>query len=115
MMTSDQARAVAQVFRRFVNSEDRPWDDLDEQLNMLDWLDDDQLHREADVVFEQHKNKNTRCSVPHKNDECFVPTIIEAVNAILELYKETGQMHKNNRYILQYYIGLTHIGMILAD
>lgn len=116
MMTPDQVRIVAQVYRRFAESEDRPWDSLDDNLWPLEWLDNDQLHRECDVLLEKHRQGKPRCDVEHKKEnECFVPTIIDAVVAILDLYKKTGYMHKNNRYILEYYLALTQIGMIISD
>jgi hypothetical protein len=113
MMSPEQVRTVAQVYRQFIENEShRGWDEIDNYLLYLDFLDDDQLHREADVVYVQHKDEKVGCDQDHKLSDCFVPKVIDAVNAILELYKVTGHMHKNNRYILQYYIAITQAGMI---
>lgn len=114
MMNSEQKKNVTAVYNQLINSEARGWDGIDEYLEMLEYLDDDQLHREADVLFSAHKNKPMGCPYPHKDPtNCFVKRVIEAAEAILELYKETGQMHKNNRYILQNYLALAQSEQIV--
>jgi len=114
MMTSEQAKIVTIVYNKLINNEFREWNDIDEYLEILEYLDDDQLHREADVLFSTHKNKQMGCPHKHKDSNpCFVKYILEAVEAILDLYKETGQMHKNNRYILQNYLALTQDKQII--
>jgi hypothetical protein len=115
MMTSDQAKSVAEVYRRFIDAEGiRGWTEVDDYLDALSWLDDDQLHREADVVFEIHKRGQVKCMADHDQSKCFVPRIVEVVGYILELYKETGNLHKNNRYILEYYLAYQQAGMIIT-
>lgn len=113
-MSSDQVKNITQVYNKFLENEIRGWDSIDEYLEMLEYIDDDQLHREADVLFSTHKSKPMGCPHKHKDpNACFVKRILEAVEAILDLYKETGQMHKNNRYILQNYLALTQSEQII--
>lgn len=114
-MTIDQARNLAQVYRELMDIEHGDWDEVDEYISLLDELDTNQIHREADVVLEQHSRGNPRCPVDHPDSECFIPSIIEAVTAILDLYKEENYMHKNNEYILKYYLAITHAGTIICD
>lgn len=114
MMTSEQSKIVSQVFRQFASSEELGWGELDDNLCLLEYLDDDQLHREADVLLTKHQRGNPECRVKHDKSACFVPKIIEAVSIILELYKETGNLHKNNKYVLQYYLALTQISHIIS-
>jgi hypothetical protein len=114
MMSPEQTKIVTVVYDRFISNESRGWDGVDEYLEMLEYLDDDQLHREADVLFSTHKSKSMGCPYRHKDpNACFVKHILEAVEAILDLYKETGQMHKNNRYILANYLALTQSEQII--
>jgi hypothetical protein len=113
MMNQEQVRVVAQVYRQFLSSEEtRGWEAIDDYLNNLGYIDDDQLVREAEVVFLHHKTGKARCDKDHPESECFVPKVVEAVQAILELYKEGGQLHKNNRYVLEYYLAVDQAGMI---
>lgn len=118
-MNSDQAKNVALVYRRFIASEkfgicggEGMWDGLDDYMDQLEYLDDNQLHREADVVLMGHKQGKPDCGQNHTQSECFISQIVDAVDAILEQYKETGNLHKNNKYILQYYLAISQAGMV---
>lgn len=117
MMTPDQAKTVSTVYRKFVaqdesNSDD--WTVLDEYMEKLDWLEDHQLTIESEVKYNEHKSGEARCQYPHEKTECFVPVIMDAVMAILDLYKKTGNLHEKNRYILMYYLALSQANFIVA-
>lgn len=115
-MTPEQVKVVAQVYNRFFDKEtEDTWTDVDDYLSMLEWLDDDQLYREADVIYEAHKFGKVRCDMDHPSTECFIPTVVDAVGAILDLYRETSNLHKNNRYILQYYLALCQAQVIVME
>ena len=113
MMSSEQTKQVREVYLKFMASEERGWSPVDEYLEMLEYIDDHQLYLEASVLFESHQEKKIGCLYKHKKSNCFVPTIMEAVDAILTLYSKTETMHKNNRYILQYYLALSQAGQIV--
>lgn len=113
MMSPDQRRAVSEVYNHLLESERRGWDGLDDYIGMLEFLDNDQLHREADVIYEHHSKGTVRCHQDHSQDKCFIPVLVEAVGAILELYKDKGNMHDRNKYILQYYLAMNQTGLIL--
>lgn len=115
MMTKDQQDTVTKVYRRFYESDlaDAEWTDIDEQMTMLEWLDDNQLATESRVKFNEHVNGKPRCMQDHTGSECFVPTIIEATSAILDLYESTSNLHEKNRFILRYYLALSQVGFIL--
>lgn len=116
MMTPEQRRTVVEVYNHFIESEKRGgWDVLDDYIVWLEILDDDQLHREADVVYYHHNLGSVRCREDHPKDKCFVPILVEAVGAILELYKDNGHLHEKNKYILQYYLAMNQTGMILME
>lgn len=115
MMTPEQRRAVVEVYNHFLESEKRGWDMLDDYIVYLDFLDNDQLHREADVVYYQHGLGKVRCPQNHSRDKCLMPILLEAVGGILELYKENNSLHANNKYILQYYLAMNQSGMILVE
>jgi hypothetical protein len=115
MMSSDQIKNVAHIYRILLNSEEnRDWTDVDTLIEQLSWIDDDQLHREADVIYEIHKKGNVKCLSEHPKEQCVVPKMVEAVGAILDLYRETGQLHINNKYILQYYLAYSQAQMIIV-
>jgi hypothetical protein len=113
MMNQEQVRVVAQVYRQFLSSEDsRGWEAIDDYLDTLGYIDDDQIIREAEVVLTYHRKGKVRCEKDHPEAECFAPKVVEAVQAIVELYKEGGQLHRNNRYVLEYYLAVDQAGML---
>lgn len=114
-MSAVESKVVTEVYLKFIETEKRGWTAVDDYLEMLDFLDDDQLHREADVIHSRHSVGNARCDTDHKKSECFVPTIVEAVGYVLDLYKDTGNMHPKNKYILQCYLALSQAGAIVSD
>jgi hypothetical protein len=116
MMTQDQAKVVAHVFRQFLTADIKhaQWTHIDDQMEALDWLSDDQVCVEAEVIYNKQKDGNPRCIMDHEPSKCMVPLIIEAVQVILKLNKETGFLHYKNRFILQYYLLLSHIGEIIS-
>lgn len=112
-MNPDEVKNVKLVYRHFMATEEnRSWDELDDFMDKLEYLEDFQLHREADVVYTMHKNGDVGCGVEHPQSECFVSNIIEAVGSILDLYKETHDLHPENKYILQYYLAVNQAGAI---
>ena len=116
-MTSDQKEVVKQVFQKFLDTDnaETEWTDVDEQMSMLEWIDDHQITIEAAVKIIEHSQGTPRCHHNHSLDECFVPLIIDAVKAILELYEETQNLHEKNRFILSYYLALSHVGFIVTS
>lgn len=95
--------------------EGRGWTKTDDRLSELNWLADDQLVREAGVVFCHHSGKNPRCAKMHPHDRCFIPSLVEAAEAILDLHKEANYLHPKNRYILECYIVVDHESLIITD
>lgn len=109
MMSTVQAKNIVYLVDRFLESEKKGWNQLDDYLCILDELDDLQIFREADTLYSYHKNKKMGCPYTHSEGTiCFVNGILEAVEAITDLYKETNSLHQNNRYILAYYLSLSH-------
>ena len=115
MMTEEQRKLVVQVYTHLLEKENRGWDGLDDYLSYLEYLDDDQIHREADVIYSQHQNCTVKCPQNHSTDKCLMPIMVESVGAIIELFKDTGNLHEKNRYILEYYLAMNQSGMILVD
>jgi hypothetical protein len=115
MMSKEQYKVVMQVYLHLLENEKRGWDGLDDYMEYLDYLDNDQIHRESDVIYSHHSRGNVRCQQNHSKEKCFVPLIVEAVGAILELYKETGNMHEKNRYVLAYYLSMNQAQLILME
>jgi hypothetical protein len=115
MMTKEQQQTVTQVYRKFYDSDsiDEGWTEIDEQMSMLEWLDDNQLVVEAAVLIQLQTQGQPRCDQNHPISECFVPTIIEAVGYILDLFGKSGNLHAKNKFILQYYLALSQIKFIV--
>ena len=115
MMTKEQVKITSQVYNHLMENEKRGWDDLDDYLSYLEYLDNDQVHREADVVYCQQQGQDLRCHSEHPVEQCLIPIMVESVGAIIELFKETGNLHEKNRYILEYYLAMSQCGMILVN
>lgn len=114
MLDSAQIKNITYLYNTFLENELLGWSGVDDVLELLEWLDSDQLCRECDVLYSHHKYKNMGCEYDHKPGvTCLVKNILEAVDAILELYKETGNLHVRNRYILVHYLALSQIGKII--
>lgn len=115
MMSREQYKTVVQVYFHLLENEKRGWDGLDDYMNYLEYLDNDQLHREADVIYAYHKHRGVRCQEDHPKEKCLVPLLVDSVGAILDLYKETNNLHQRNRYILEYYLAMNQAEMILLE
>ena len=115
MMTHDQKNIVRQAYTHLLSHENRGWDELDDYVDYLDYLTNDELHRESDILYSQHRGVAVKCHQKHKREECFIPLLIDAVAAILDLYKENGNLHPKNKYILQYYLAMNQANMIVID
>jgi len=114
-MTKDEQIIVKRVLARFKESDklETEWSEVDEQMSRLEWLDNHQLTIEAGVKLDEHAGGNPKCGQNHAEGECFVPVIIDAVCIILNLYDQTGNLHANNRFILEYYLSLSQTGFIV--
>lgn len=115
MMTKDQQDTVTKVYRQFVDSDtqDRQWTTLDTYMEALSWLNERQVAIEAAVMVQLHASGQPRCTRDHPIEHCFVPTIIDAVVHVLNLFSETGNLHQKNRFILEYYLAISQDGFIL--
>lgn len=114
-MSQEQVKIVVRVYTHLLESESRGWDELDDYIEYLEYLDDDQLHREADALYAKHSISIVGCNQKHPKEKCFMPVLLEAVGAILDLYKEKNNLHEKNKYILQYYIAMTQAEMIVIE
>lgn len=113
MLSPEQSKNIVHLFNKFLDSESKGWSRIDDFLEMLEWLDDLELYRECDALYSIHKTKKMGCPYIHSEATiCFVNGILEAVEAIIELYKETGSLHPKNRYVLSYYLALCQDGQI---
>ena len=114
MLDSSQIKNITYVYAKFLESEAMGWSSIDDYLEMLEFLDDDQLYRECEVLYSEHKNRNMGCEYDHKSGSiCLVKNILEAVESILNLYQETNDLHIKNRYILCNYLALSQSGKII--
>lgn len=116
-MTPEQIQIIDQVYQRFMDSEnERPvWNPIDETMYKLQWIDVDQLTREAQIVLLEHANGKIQCNMSHTNSACFAPKIVAAAAAILQLYLTSGELSSNNKYVLQYYLALNHLKIIFVE
>jgi hypothetical protein len=113
MLTPEQSKNITYLYTKFLESEVKTWTSLDSFLELLEFLDDDQIYRECEVLYSFHRVKNMGCPYDHGvGVTCFVPRVLEAVESILELYKDTGNLHPKNRYVLVTYLGLCQDGQI---
>ena len=114
-MSKEQSKVVVQVYTHLLKKEARRWDGLDNYMIYLEYLDDNQLHREVDTIYSYHKNAKLKCPEEHPREHCLVPLLMEAVGAITDLYQETSNLHEKNRYVLCYYLAMNQCGMIVIE
>lgn len=113
MLTPEQSKNITFLYTKFLESEPKGWTNLDDYLELLDFLDDKQIYLESEVLYSFHRTKNMGCPFIHgEGTICFVPRVLEAVESILELYEETGNLHPKNRYVLSNYLALCQDGQI---
>lgn len=114
MMSPEQIKNITHIYSTLMDAEKKGWTNLDDYMELLEFLDDDQLHRECDVLYSIHKTKKMGCPSGHEDgSKCFVVDFLEAIEAITDLYKETGNLHIKNRYLLCNYLTLCQDGQIV--
>jgi hypothetical protein len=115
MLDSVQTKNLIFVYDELMSSEANGWTDIDDFLEVNEWLDDSQIYRECEVIYSFHRN--TKMGGPYEDNpkfDAFVKRILEAVDSILFLYQETNDLHIKNRYILSYYLALSQCGQIVS-
>jgi hypothetical protein len=113
-MTEEQVKTVKLVYSRFIDSESDEWTAIDENIEYCSYLSDSELIKEVTIKYEIHCKSEFRCNQNHQQIHCFAPYILESVEAILNLYIDTEELHEKNRYILTYYIVMSDLGMIFS-
>ena len=115
MMSEDQVQIVKSVYNRFLSCEEGSvWSNLDEMMEYFEFLTDGEMITEATLRMQMHIQMGIKCSNDHPIQDCFAPIILEAVEAIVELYSKTKSLHLKNRYVLAYYLTLSELRLILA-
>jgi hypothetical protein len=116
-MTEEQTQIIDAVFQRFIDSENqRPiWNPIDEAMYKLQWIDSDQLVREASIISYEHKHGKVRCNMQHNQSVCFAPKIVQAAQILLTDYESTRNLPAAHKYMLQYYLSLHHLKIIYTD
>jgi|GEM_PF-4281077 len=116
MLNPDESKTIEQVYRRFMDGEEHAsWDEIDTQLEYLDYLDSDQVFREASVQLSYHKFGKIRCGQEFCNQGCFAENVVDAVEIICKLYSDTNYLPVKNRYVLEYYLALSQLKMIVSN
>lgn len=118
MLNSQQKKNITYLYGKFIESEARGnyaiWSEIDDYLAMLEYLDDDQIYRESEALYSIHRTKKMGCPRVHKDGSvCFAVNVLEAVEAITDLYKIENYLAPSNRYILCYYLALCQDGQIV--
>lgn len=116
MMSIDGKNAVRQIYKAFLNDElFRQWSEVDDRLWELEFLNDAETVLEAEVAVYKIGLGTLKCSENHSENVCLVPIMLEAVNAILELYVETKELHIKNRYVLHNFLAAMYLKIIYVD
>lgn len=109
MMSEEEQKNITYFYNSFMENEKKGWTNLDDYLEILEWLDNAQICRECNELYSIHKTKKMGCPHIHeKGSICFVTRFLEAVEAILELHKNKKELHIKNRYLLCHYLALCH-------
>lgn len=115
MITIEQARIIATVYKKFNDSETLEWTSIDDKMEFLAWLSDREVVTEAEVQLNDHSEKNARCAIDHPPEQCIVPVILDSISYICEDFKTSERLAKKARYVLEYYLALSNTGGILHD
>lgn len=115
MFTQSQRNNIEVVLKRFEELEQKPiWNVIDNCMLHLENLSNDQLNREAHLAVEKHQSGNPRCQVDHPKDTCMAPLIVQAASDVVIEHNLSGILSKDNRFLLMYYLSLSHAGNILS-
>jgi hypothetical protein len=109
-----QFDSIDLVYNKILQYEKAQWGPHDDQLACLDWLTNDELYRESELLFERQRKLNPRCLLDHPISECMIPTLFIAVSTILSLYRDTNELLDKYRYILKYYLLMNQCGFIVT-
>lgn len=115
MMSKEEAEVVKTVYARLMDSEEAGWSEVDENLEFFGYLTDKDLITESHVRLIKHSHGRFRCYKDHDLAHCFAPLILDAVESILKLSAESGELHPKNAYILTYYLAMSEMQMIFSD
>lgn len=115
MITIEQAKNLALVYNRFIESELLVSEDKDICMEFLSMLTEKELVAESIIQLEIHLKSNTRCDLNHLTNECFIPIVLEAVKCITDDFAESNRLVKKTRYILGYYLSISATGSIVFD
>lgn len=113
-MNGKSETIVEQVYQKIVASETEEWSDVDDYLDMLGYLDDDQLGREASVLYHYQGKKNISCEAGKNCKNCFMPELVKASGEIISSYEIYGDLDEKGRYVLEYYLSFFQAGMIVV-
>lgn len=117
MLNKDEIETIRKVYSKFEESDragNAGWSEIDENMSYLAFLTDGEVVVECMAKMIQQRQGSPRCNMDHPNAECFVPTVLEAVDLLTKLYAETGHLPKRNRFVLEYYLTLSFIGYIIS-
>ena len=109
-MTREQAEAVKSVYLRLIGSEDVEkyvWSETDEALDFISYLTDEELVKECRAKYIEHCRNSFK---EEKTDEpiyFFDPIVLDAIEAILNLYNETQYLPEINKYVLSCYLAMS--------
>ena len=96
------------VYEKLLKRELSGWDELDNFLESLEYLTDDELYRECNVAYINHEGQEIVCDYEHNpNEKCFMPILVGVAGTLIDFYQNGLTMDAKDKYILQYYLGLT--------
>lgn len=116
MMSKEEYRIVQAVYGRFIScEEDGVWTGLDDLMEYFEYLTDNEIIVESQFKMKINTQKGIKCTQNHPPSDCFAPTILEAVEAIISLFDKTQSLHPKNRYILCYYMTLCELKLLVIN
>lgn len=111
-MTKEQLATIDDVYAQFMKGEEHAgWDLMDDQLCHLEYLDDHQTIIEVKVQLERH-GSTVACNQEFCNQGCYAQIVVEAVKYIVNDC-ECEILSVKERYVLDYYLSLSQLGMIV--
>jgi hypothetical protein len=115
-MTPAEEQIVERVYESFNASENGGWEQFDTNMSYMGWLTDNEIYREASLIFEDHVKFDARCKDEHASGEkCPVKIILHAMEILLEKFIADPKLDAKSRYMFEYYICLDQEDMIVTD
>ena len=65
MLTQEQSKNILYVYTKLIGNENEGWSVIDDLLESIQWITDQEISAEAEILYSHHKNKNLILHIPY--------------------------------------------------